>query len=83
VTVLPEQFNGVVADSTNPGEDRSGHGDEPALRAMALAHRARAIAAQIFLFVVTHMAIVPSDAHRAARFNMVDLGWKCGCHEAC
>jgi hypothetical protein len=42
---------------------------------MTLAKRAGAITAQVRFGVLAHMAVLPGDAHHAARFDMVDFRW--------
>ena len=70
------QFNGIVPHAAYAVEDRARRHDEPDLRPMSLAQRAGTIAAQIFLLVLSYVAVVPRDAHDAATFNMVNLARK-------
>lgn len=80
VAILPTHFDRIVSDTAHAFERRAGNIDKSSLRAMSLAQGARAIAAQIFLVVLARVTVVPGDPYYAARFNMVNFGWKGCCH---
>ena len=75
---MPTELDGIIADAVNLLKLRSGHGNELALRAMALAHRTGAITAQIGFFIFANMTVIPGYAHHAARFQMVYFSWISG-----
>jgi hypothetical protein len=74
MTVVPAQLDRVITDPANFLEPRVRHIDKTSLGAMALAKRARTIPTQIRLGILTHVTVLPCDAHDAARFDMIDLG---------
>ena len=78
VAIMPTELDGIIADAANLLKGRLGHGNKLPLRAMALAHRAGAITAQIRLVIFANMAVIPGDAHHAARFQMIYFSWRSG-----
>lgn len=48
---------------------------------MSLTQGAWAVAAQVLLFILPNMAVVPRDADRALGFGVIDLGGKASFHE--
>jgi hypothetical protein len=75
MTVVPAQLNRVIADPADLLELRVWYIDKASLDAMALAKRARTIATQIRLRILTYVTILPCDAHDATRFDMIDFRW--------
>jgi hypothetical protein len=73
MTVVPAQLDRVIADPADFLQRRARNFDKAPLGAMPLAKRARTIPTQVRLRILTHVAIVPRDAHDAARLEMVDL----------
>jgi hypothetical protein len=76
VPILPPEFDGVIAHRTDFLQLCSRNRNKSPLCSMSLAHGTWAVAAQILVFVLPHMAIVPSNPHRTAGFYVIDLSGK-------
>ena len=76
MSILPIKLDGVISDGGDSNQSGIRNLDEPSFRAMPLANRTRAIAAEIRLWILADMAIIPGDAHYVARLNVINLSRK-------
>ncbi len=72
---MPAELKGIVADTANFLEHSVGHRNEMPLAAVPLAHRTGTMTAKIGEFIFTDVAVIPSDAHYPARFDVINLSW--------
>lgn len=81
VAVMPVHLDCVISHRANFDQFCVGDIDESSLRAMSLTKRTGTVTPEIRFGILADMPVVPSNAHRAARSNMVDLGGDWICHQ--
>jgi hypothetical protein len=73
VSILPSEFDGIIAHRADFLKLRFWYRYKSPLRSVALAHGTWTVTAQILIFVLPDVAIIPSDPHRAAGLHVIDL----------
>jgi hypothetical protein len=73
VAVVPPEFDGIVTDAADLLQLSAGNGHKIYLRPVSLAQGARTVAAKIGLWILSDVAIIPSDSDQTVSFNMVDF----------
>jgi hypothetical protein len=73
VTILPSEFDGVVAHETNLPQLCVGNVDKVSLRAVSLTQGAGTVTTKILLRILSNVTIIPGDPHTTVRFNVINF----------
>jgi hypothetical protein len=76
MAILPCKLDSVVAHGADILQRCLGHRNEFSLSAVPLTEGAGTVSTEVFLRVLSHVAIVPGNPNNACRFDMVDFSGK-------
>jgi hypothetical protein len=82
VTIAPVKLYRVVPYRPNVNQLGVGDGDKLPAGAVTLAESARAVSAQVRLWILSRMVIIPQNPDNAICFDVIDLGWNSASHAA-
>ncbi len=81
MAIMPKKLDRVIANRPNALQRDAGYGNKSPLAAVALTEGAGAVTAQIFLGVLSCVAVVPGNSYAPFRFEMIYFQWNWFFHD--